>query len=118
MFLKQVKDIPLISFRIWSACSGFALLICGFRPTLVTDFANAIPYYADLILKPDYADMTCPKPDNADHHYAPINLKYTPLLWGPVGLQKVFFSSENRSSLGHPFAIFDGNLSCGHCSSH
>ena len=37
-----------------------------FRPTLVTDFANAIPDYADLILKPDYADMTCPKPDNAD----------------------------------------------------
>ena len=35
--------------------------------------------YADLILKPDYADMTCPKPDNADHHYGPINIKYTPL---------------------------------------
>ena len=35
--------------------------------------------YADLILKPDYADMTCPKPDNADHLYGPINIKYTPL---------------------------------------
>ena len=50
-----------------------------FRPTLVTDFANAIPDYADLILKPDYADMICPKPDNADHHYGPINIKYTAL---------------------------------------
>ena len=50
-----------------------------FRPTLVTDFANAIPDYADLILKPDYADMTYPKLDNADHHYGPINEKYTPL---------------------------------------
>ena len=50
-----------------------------FRPTLVTDFANAISDYADLILKPDFADMTCPKPDNADHNYGPINIKYTPL---------------------------------------
>ena len=49
-----------------------------FRPTLVTDFANAIPYYADLILKPDYADMTCLKHENADPHYTPKNVKYTP----------------------------------------
>ena len=52
-----------------------------FRPTLATDFANAIPDYADLIIKPDYADMTCPKPNNADHHYRPINIKYTSLLF-------------------------------------
>ena len=54
-------------------------LFFAFWPTLVTDFANAIHDYADLILKPDYADMTCPKPDNADHHNGPINIKYTPL---------------------------------------
>ena len=50
-----------------------------FRPTIVTDFAAAIPDYADLILKPDYADMTCPKLDNTDHHYGHINIEYTPL---------------------------------------
>ena len=50
-----------------------------FRPTLATDFANTIPDYADLIIKPDYADMICPEPDNADHHYGHINIKYTPL---------------------------------------
>ena len=49
------------------------------RPTLVTDFANSIPDYADLILKPEYADMTCPKPNNADPHYTPMNVRYTPL---------------------------------------
>ena len=30
-------------------------------------------------VKPDYTDMTCPKHDNANHHYTPINVVYTPL---------------------------------------
>ena len=37
------------------------------------------PDYAEHILKPDYADMTWPKHDSADHHYTPINELYTPL---------------------------------------
>ena len=53
-----------------------------FRPTLVTDFANAKPDNAELILRPNYPDMTFPKPDNADPHYAPKNVKYTPLRGG------------------------------------
>ena len=43
------------------------------------DYANPKPNYADHSPKPDYAEMTCPKPDNADHHNALINIKYTPL---------------------------------------
>ena len=71
-----------------------------FRPTLVTDFANAIPDYADLILKPDYAVMTCPKPDNAHHHYGPINLKYTPLRLGVQVGALVLVQSVHFSKLG------------------
>ena len=47
---------------------------------LFTDFANIKPDNADLIVNPDYADMTCSKTDNADHHFGPINEKYTPLV--------------------------------------
>ena len=49
------------------------------------DYANSKPDYADISPKPEYADMTCPKPDNADPHYTPINVKYTPLLGGAGG---------------------------------
>jgi hypothetical protein len=31
------------------------------------DHAKSKPDYADLILKPDYSEMTCPNPDNSDH---------------------------------------------------
>ena len=42
-------------------------------------YANPKVDYADHSQKPDYAKMICPKPDNADYHYGPINVKYTPL---------------------------------------
>ena len=51
---------------------------------LFTDFASVKPDNADLIVNPDYADITCPKPNNADHHYGPINEKYTPLPFNPT----------------------------------
>ena len=34
--------------------------------------------YADPSLKPDYANMTCPKHDYADPHYTYRNVVYTP----------------------------------------
>ena len=56
---------------------------------LVTAFVYAIDYvkprldYADFSLKPDYAETTCSKPDNADHCYGPMNIKYTSLVTWP-----------------------------------
>ena len=47
-------------------------------------YANIKPDYADQSLKPNYADVTCPKHDNADHHYTPINVVYTPLVWKAI----------------------------------
>ena len=36
--------------------------------------------------------MTCPKLDNADHHYGPINEKYTPLISSTDSVQSQYMN--------------------------
>ena len=43
------------------------------------DYVNPNTDYADHSLKPDYAEMTCQKPDNSNHQNLPINVNYTHL---------------------------------------
>ena len=59
-------------------CVFLIVFFLSFDDYFYTNFANEQPDYADHSLKPDYADMTCSKHDNADPHYTPINVVYTP----------------------------------------
>ena len=60
----QLKAKVQSNFILWLfICTNFTMSdIQGYIFFIYRsiDFANAIPDYADLILKPDYADMTCP----------------------------------------------------------